>query len=297
MSSQGSQAAFAIADEGTAIGSFTYALDLVSESIKKTGSIINASGLRGIRAHVVERTRTGPYTVGGDITLHPSAADLDVLLPYIMGADESTDTFAFGETLASHEFAFLKDLGPKRALYDGCAVNRATFRASSGNPLELVLNVIGKTETISDTAFPSITPGVTSAHAPYTFEEGVLTLVSSTRTMMDFELVIDNVVVPRFSNSTTATDTPTTDQIVTLKTTNPYTSSETDLYAQALAGTTGTLVFTNGGLSLTFTFAKLQVPDNTPVVSGRGEIPLVLEMTARKSGSTEALEITSDAAA
>ena len=111
------------------------------------------------------------------------------------------------------------------------------------------------------------------------------------------ELVIDNSLNARFTNSLSATSITPQDRVITLKTTNPFTSDEVDLYGQSNAGAAGSLVFTNGGMSTTFTFATLQVPDVSPIVGGKQEIPLVLEMTARMSGSTRELVVTHDSVA
>ena len=296
--SMGHQALLAINDAGTEIGSFTNAFEFVSESLKKTGQILDTSGIRGTRSHVAERTRAGVYTVSGQITLHPSPADLDLLLPYIMGAAESTDTFALGESLDDFEFAVLVDRGPKRFLYDGCKVNTATFKGSGGGLVELTLDIVGKTETVSDTVFPAITPGVATNNMPYVFSDATLTLQGTGgRIITEFEIGIDNSLESRTSNSASVTSIDATDRNISFKCTLPYISDNTDLYEQALAGAAGSMVLTNGNMSTKFTFGTLQVPDNTPVVGGKTEIPLELAMVARRSGASSELVITNDSAA
>lgn len=274
---------------GTAIGSYTEAMEIVSESVKKTGTILDTNGIRGTRSHASERTAEGTYTVAGQITLHPTPAVLDLWLPRILGANESTDTFALADTLP--EFDLLIDRVAKRFVYGGCKVNKATFSGSSGQLIQLVLDIIGKTETVSDTAFPSITA---PTDPPYVFHQGALTLVGSARAFNSFETVIDNALATRFSNSQAATDITPADRIVSLKCETPYTSSEVDLYNQALLGSAGSLVFTNGNRSLTFTYGKVQFPDNSPVIAGKGEIPLTLDGIARMTGSTRELVVVND---
>mgnify|MGYP000156199823 CR=1 FL=1 len=299
MASMGHQSQLAIADDGTAIGSFTIAYEFQSESLRKTGEIINPNGIRGTRQQPQERTRFGPYAVGGDIVMHPSPADLDNLLPYIQGAAEIIDVFNPGESLDAFEMAILVDRIAQRHLYDDCKVGRATWRSTAGpgSLVEMTLGLVGKNETVSATAFPAITPPTDAHDAPYVFSDGVFTFVSGARDVIDFEVTIDNVLATRFTNSTTATDISATDRIVTVRVTTPYTSGETALYGQALAGTAGTIVFTNGGLSTTFTFATLQVADVSPVVGSKGEIVYAIDMVARKSGATNDLVITNDSVA
>ena len=113
--------------------------------------------------------------------------------------------------------------------------------------------------------------------------------------MKEFELAIDNrLVADRFMNSTTVTDIPEGDRMITLRTTHAWAAANTDLNDQALAGAAGTLLFTNGGYSTAFGFATLQCPAESPVVAGKQEVPLVLNMIARKSGSTSELVVTHD---
>jgi hypothetical protein len=117
----------------------------------------------------------------------------------------------------------------------------------------------------------------------------------SSRVVTEFELVIDNALNARFSNSQTATDIHSTDRIVTANITVPYTSAEVDLYGVNTGGAAAaTFVFTNGNYSTTFSIAKLQIPDNSPVVESKGEILLALQGTAKKSSTTNELVITHD---
>ena len=148
--SMGHQSRLSLAAGGTAIGSYTEAYEFLTESLRKQLTIVDTAGLRGTRSHPAERTRDGTYAVGGGLQFHATPAMLDLLLPRILGANEATDVFALAETLP--EFDVLIDRVAKRFVYAGCQVNRATFRAAAGGPLELDLDVIGKTEVVSATA-------------------------------------------------------------------------------------------------------------------------------------------------
>jgi len=295
----------AIDDDGTGVGSFTQAIEVESCGLRKEATILDTAGIRGTRSHVKERTRAGGYTVQGDIVIPGvSPADLDFLLPYIMGTAESTDVFALAENLDSFEFAVLVDVGSERHLYDDCKVNRATFSSTAGDFLNLTLNVIGKTATESATAFPSITPPIAAHDAPFIHSDVAVTLEGTgSRQIFDFELVIDNVIVPRFTNSLTATALLETDRIVTCKCSLPYDSSPdtTDLYDVAVSGAAATFLFTNAaspGLTLDFTLGSFQIPARTPTITGRGDETIIeLEGIVRKSGSTMELVITNDSVA
>lgn len=288
--SMGFQARLSLAAAGTAIGSYTEAYEFVAESLQKRATILETAGLRGTRSHPAERTRDGTSAVAGSLRFHATPAMLDLLLPRILGAAESSDLFALAETLP--EFDVLLDRVAKRFVYGGCKVSRAIFRGRAGGLLELQLDLVGKTETVSATAFPAI---AAPTDPPYVFQDGTLTLLGTSRKMIDFTLAVDNSVAGRFTNSTAATDVSPSDRVVTLECKTPFTSDETDLYGQNVAGAAAaTLAFVNGGYSTTFSLAKLQVPDASPTVGGRGEIVLALRGTARKSGSTAELAVTHD---
>lgn len=292
--SQGAQSKMCI-EPGSASHTFDTSsepLEFLSETLQKKGVILDTNGIRGTRSHRVESTKAGSYEVGGSIRFHPSPLNLDLWLPRILGAAESTDSFALAETLPN--FGVMIDRVGGVFEYEDCVVNKATFRAGQNGMLELELDVWAVDETTGGT-YPSLTYGVAAGDYPYVFHEGVLTLQSGERQMMDLEIVIDNMLERRFANSQTATSLTPKDRLVTVKTTNPFTSAEMSaLYEQSHAGASGTVVFTNGNMSTTFTFGTLQVPDLSPVVSGKQEIPLKLEMTARMTGSTRELVVTHD---
>jgi hypothetical protein len=268
--------------------------EFLTESIAKSATHLDTDGIRGTRSHSKEVVREGIYTVAGTITMNPSPADLDLLLPRILGAAASGDTFALAETLPA--FGVLVDRVAERFQYTDCYVNRATFRSQAGGLLELSLDILGKTE-VKGTSYPSITLGVTAADAPFVHQDAVVTLAAGAEECLSIEIVIDNVLDARFANSQTAGSITPQDRIITCNLVMPYTSDETSLYSQAVGGIAATIKYTNGDISTLFTFGILQTPDNSPTVPGKSEITLPLAMVARKSGTTEALVVTNDATA
>lgn len=290
---QGSQAQFA-ADSVTPVDGSSEPYEVLSDGLRKTSTILDTGGLRGTREHSQERTRAGNDDVRGSIVMVCSPADLDNWLPRILGAAESADSFDFAETIP--EWVWLSDRVGDVYLYQGCKVSRATFAGSAGGFVTMTLDVVAKSETTGQ-AFPSLTLSTAENSKPYIFSDSTLTLQSSSRNITSFSLVIDNLAVPTFHNSTTATDIDATDQVITLDCNVDNSSGNQDLYEQALAGATGSLVLTRGNMSCTFTFGTLQVPDQTPIVGGKGRIGWDLSMTARKTGSTAALSVTNDSTA
>jgi hypothetical protein len=289
----GHQSRLSMAAAGTAVGSYTEAYEFRTEGLRAAREIVETSGIRGTRSMPIERTRDGTVRINGTIAFHATPAMLDLLLPRIMGSAEVADLFAVAETLP--EFDVLIERVAKRFVYAGCKVARATFRATAGGALELDLEITGKSETVSATAFPTITA---PTDPPYIWSDAVCTVEGSARVVTRWELSIDNQLNARFSNSNTATDIHTQGRVVTVSMTVPYTSDEVDLYGINSSGASGaTFVLTNGGRSITFTIGALAVADSSPVVGGPGEILLEMNGIAKSSGSTKELSITSDSTA
>lgn len=271
--------------------------EFISEGIKKTGVILDTNGISGTRSHAIERTKPGPYEVGGPLVINPSPIDLDAWLPRIMGtAEQATDIFNLAESLTTvGVFGVLKELQVENFQYTDCKVNSATFRASANGLLELELDIMGLTEVKTTGSAPTHTPGIATNNDPFAWQEGVVTLGGNPITCMSFEITIDNAIRRRFSNSITATDLTAGDRIVTAKFTVPYsTSNELALYDAATTGIAATVVFTNGTITTTFTLGILQAPAITPVVGSKDEIVLLIEGIARMTGSTREIVIIND---
>lgn len=301
LDAQGAQAKLCI-EPGTGPHTFDTSSEpyfFESENLVGKAPIIPQTGISGSRSHHSIRTRFGLRTVAGTITMFPSPNDLNLLLPRILGANESSDTFALAETLPA--FGVMIDRVTKVFSYSDCYVNKATFSGTAGGKIQLVLDILGTDWSVGNAGtFPALTLAVAAADQPYTMSsDAVFTLAGSARTTKSFELVIDNMLEARFSNSVAATSITPKDRVITLKTVHPYTSGESDLLQQALYGATGTLVLTPigggmSGVSTTFTFAVLQVDDETPIVPGKQAIDLTLNMTARMTSTTKELVVTHD---
>ena len=291
----GTAAVGAIAQLGTDPSSTTVTqrFEFVSESVGKRGTIIETGGIRGTRSHSKERTRVGPYSVGGTIVMEPSPEELAIWLPRILGTAASGTTYALAETLPT--FVLVVDRVTKVFTYEGCKVASATFGFRKGVAMSLSMNIIGTTESIGNAGtFPSLSLGTTG---PFTLTDtsGAVTILSVVRPVFDFEVTIDNgAVADRHLNATTVSQIPITDRVITLRSTHPYSSDETDLYDQAITGGAGTIVATYAGYSLTFAFANLQAPAEAPTVGSKGEILLSLNSIAKQSGATKELIVTLD---
>ena len=286
--SMGFSSRLSMAAAGTAIAAYGESHEFVSEGLRRTSTILDTSGIRGTRSHATGRTRDGTYRVEGAIRMHATPTMLNLLLPRILGTSAGSNVFALAEALP--QFDVLVDRVAERFVYGGCKVNRALFRGHAGGLLELVLDLAGKTETTSATAFPAIAP---PTDPPYVFQDGALTLLSTTRKMLAFELVVDNALAVRFTNSVAASDVSPADRIVTFRCRTPFTADEIDLYGPGAAGgAAAALTFTNGAASVAFSLAAVQFADVSPVVPGKEEIVLTLEGVARRTAGASELTVT-----
>lgn len=259
--------------------------------LAKFGAILERDALRGDRSAVSEDTRQGPYTVSGTIQMRPTPEDLAIWLPRILGGTPSGTSYTIANVLPS--FRVDQDIVAKVNTYLGCKVDKATFSFRKGDFMRLSMDICGKSETTATGGgFPSLTGSITT---PFVIYDGVLTLLAAARTFDDCEIVINNnLTKDNFKNSNTVVALDEGPRMITVRTSHAYNLTNIDLYNQALAGAAGTLVLTLGNYSMTFTFGTLQVPDNTPKIQGKEDIPLILEMTARKLSTAKEIAVTLD---
>jgi hypothetical protein len=254
-------------------------------------------GIRGTRSRNKARVRQVQRRVTGGITMNPTPVELDQWFPRILGAAEVADAFALAETVP--EFGVLIDRVAARYVYTGCKVSRCTISGRQGELISFRVDIEGKDEIESATAFPGTIPAIDGG-APYVFSDCTfaLTADASAVEVQEFEITIDNVVsADRFMNSLTRNTIVALDRMVTVRLVVPFTADEIDLHDQAAGGQGGTLTLTNGGQSTLFTFGALDTPAETPSITGKDELTQTLNMTAYKSGSTPELAITHDSTA
>lgn len=246
-------------------------------TLAKRATHLERQGIRGTRSHDVDDVVEGPYTVNGQISLNPSNTELAALDVRAIGAGGTV-----AETLS--EFAVLVDKGADVYTYANCKVNRMTLSGRQGELINLTLDVEGLTESATGSS-----PAEPSSATPFWFDDVVLTIGGTAYEVEAFELVVDNALLTdRFQMNESRADLPEGDRMVTLRTEHSYSSNTSGLHTVAIAGSTGTLVLNDGGgNSRTYSFGKLQAPNDGPEVASKGPIPLVKNFVARKDGATK----------
>jgi hypothetical protein len=297
MSSQGAHAQLAI-DSSSPFSASSTALEFLEfdPGIDQTLIDLGDRAIRGTRSHSKERVAQGILKVEPTVLMQPSPTELDQLLTPILGGTESVDVFAVDEDVPARFLLF--DAVAKVHEMGNVYVDKAIFRGQVNQPLMLELQFKGKTHTPRAAGyFTTVSVPAIDTDQVLVFHEGVLTLRSSARSFEQFVLVIDNDLEVNFYNSRTASDICAQDRKIMLGTSTPYTSSEIDLFDDPMtsaAGDSGTLVFTSGSKSTTFTFGNLKEMAKAPSVKSKREIKLPLQYKAYRSGATKEIEITHD---
>lgn len=268
--------------------------EVVSSSVKKQGEVLDGMGLLGTRSRREDRTRAGIVRIGGQIALDINPLMFDFFLPYILGANESTDTFAVADSLPG--FDMLEDpfgSGSSAFKYSELYVNRFTLRFAPGI-LRATLDVIGKTVTTGQ-SFTSAALGATATTAaPYVFHDTASGITirggSGTQEIEEGELVIDNALDVKFRNSQTATSIRASDRVVSAYFSIPLTTTTLSTYFGDKTAADATIAITNGTVTTTFTLNNFKIPDDGIEVGGKGEVALQLRGNARGDG-TDAFDI------
>ena len=257
--------------------------EFLSESVRMVQSHVNTQGVRGTRSRFAHRTRIASEQITGSITMQPSVAEIDRLLPRILGGATAGGITALAETVP--EFQLMVDRITKVFTYAGCRIGRCVISGSAGQPIQFVLDIEGETESVGNAGtFPAIT---IDTQQMFVFSDLALTLDGTAREVQSFALTIDNMLQSdRYMNSVTRSEIPAMDRAISLECVVPYTTDEDDLYDLAVAGIDGSLVLADGTTTYTVDFGNLKAPANSPVVTGKTEITLSLAFDVYKTGTT-----------
>jgi hypothetical protein len=254
------------------------AFEFLTETLALTETQTHSNGIRGHRSRQKSRVRTTREAVAGSITMNPTATELDLLLPRIFGGDT-----ILADTLP--ETFITVDRVAKVFEYVKCVCGQGVISGSSGQPLQLVTDWEGETETVTNAGtFPEITPPTDGI---FVFSDIVLTLDGTPREVDEFSLTINNLLSTElYRNAISREEIPAADREVTLSATLPYDTANVDLYDAAIAGAAGSLVFSDGSDTYTFILANVKIPAVSPNVSAKDDIPLAINANIFAEGDT-----------
>lgn len=266
------------------------------ENLAAKLELIDGNAINGTLDRNIELVRDGAIRVGGPINMIPNAYEFSQLLRWILGGTPSgTGTVTYPLTQANDlpEKYVTIDRVIKVFTYTGCKVSRATFRATQGGPLELSLEIVGKSASeASAGTFPSLTLDI--SNGPFVFRDLVMSVGGTTVKAKEFTLTVDNMLdTERFFNSQTLQSIDQPDRKITFETSLPYGDHQALKSGFTAAGTAVVATFTNGGAVLAFSMVKVAIPYEDPATPGRVvEIMLPVSGDAMSSGTTASLVTT-----
>lgn len=279
-----------LAMDPTAIDGSSQPFEVVSSTLKLQETHVRSTGARGSRSRNKGRVRLVQRRVSGQIILEPTAAELDYLLPYMLGGSTSLGVTDVGETLT--ELLIAQDQVTKVPTWSGCRIARWTLGGSAGQPIRLTLDIEGEDESVGAAgSFPSLTYDETNY---FVFPDLTLNLggVSGVK-FRTFALTMDNLVdAERWNNSTTRTEIASQDRAVQLTVDAPYTSDNQGLKDNAIAGAAASLVMTDGTDTYTFAFGNAKIPSVGPDYPGKSELFLGLTVDCYEDGANSECKVT-----
>ena len=267
-------------------------LDFESADFGVEENLFQLNGLRGTRSRDISRVRPNTRIAQGSISLQPTAVEWTYLLQWIFGGTPTgtgTVTYPLGDTILTQYLSI--DRVSKVFTYSNVAVDKATFSATEGGPLQLRLDLIGTDEAAPGAAgsFPTLTLDTTTN--PFLFVDLVLTIGATQQYYCkDFELTVNNFLdKTRYYNSPVLTAVYPEDREITFKTNLAYGAANA-LYNAGSSGVAMSSVFTFGAQILTMTAGSLIFPRKPSVIASKQEIMLPIDGYLMKSGSN--LELT-----
>lgn len=280
--------------EGTAV-TVDSLLEVLSGDIALVETEHHAQGMAGSRSQFAARTRANIRRVSGSLALQPNAAEWALLLPWILGADASSTTYALAETLQPFTATIKRDNGTdgKVPTYNGCKVSRAVISSEAGGPVNLQMDVEARDETLGNAGtFPSLTLNV--ATGPFIHADlsgsGTLTVAGTAFPAKRVSVSIDNFLdTERFVNSTTRSGLVPKDRVITVEIAGPYGGKES-LYPTAAtlaAGVAVVITYQNivHAVSMSISLPKVHFARRSPPWAGREEVDLVFSGIARASSA------------
>jgi len=278
----------------TTFSASSFRFPILSHDLRRSIEVVSDESLRGTRTRAVERLALGLIKVSGSLTIQPNVLSLENFMPFILGTATSSGSYVVADTLPT--LYLLIDTVAK--VYTAtCAVTKATFSGEPGERITMKLDLVGSAWTIgaAGTFASASIPAIDIATRPYMFyDDGSGITINSIAYAIDkFDVSIDNKIVPTYMMGQTATDLYPTDRVVMVSVETKYTSGETTLETDQVAGTprTASISMTNGENTFSFTFGNLLASANSVVIPGRNHLRLQSEYQAYGVSTTKEIVV------
>jgi hypothetical protein len=211
--------------------------------------------------------------VAGPVSFNPRPNQLRAILPLILGGTFATNTIKVAPTCPFYRVGHLDNSTIAQVYsYIDCVTSKATFSSSSaqGGMLNLAMDIEAcQSSRAAVGTWPTLT---LSTQQPFVHSQSALTVNGVVQRISDASIVIDNqLIVDEFYNSRYRGDMPQDGQMIQLTHTSPFDTAD-DLAMLDLTGAVaGSMVYTAGPFSLTFTFPALRLIPSEPDIGGRGQ--------------------------
>lgn len=262
-------------------------VEFVSESLSRSNTLFDSSGITGNRSLSTSRTRLMQAAVGGELTLLATPAALQKWLPRILGQSTSQSTFDLSPMLPRFETTI--DRGDDILTYKHCIVSRARIVGLAGRPFEIKLDIEAVDETIpsadsfSEVSLPN--------ELPYFFSDLDLRVDSESIPVDQFELLVDNHLRKRFVNSVVATSIDSTRSEVRLQFKKKGPTAGNLLGNLEWPGSAVEFTLNDGQVATQFLFGAIQNFSTSSHVDRRNETSQTVSGWAVASNSEPALRV------
>lgn len=257
-------------------------------NVSKRSQIMVPDMSTGNRARPIELNREAAFSIGGQISLQATPANLNYLLPYLSG--DLTSPYANTEPTDGllPTFQIAIDKLAQAHSYSGCTVDRLTATFNRGDFINLSFDIEGINEAVGGSAArtqaqlaalsPSLSP-------PFVFYDAVVTVGGVSYSFASAVLVIDNVLEKNqwFGGSQVRASLPTTDLQVSIALSVPYNATNKALYDTGATSAAVVLTATNGANSVAITLPAVQFPAQPKDDPNRSEMLMSLNGTCGSS--------------
>lgn len=258
----------------TAAGSTTYTTRIAALNfgLKATTNYAKDEGNNGRLWSRDEDFVIDKTAVAGPVSFNPRPNQLRTILPLILGGSFSSNVIKASALCPFYRVGHLDSTVEQVYNYIDCITSKATFSSSSaqGGMLNLAMDVEACQNSRGAVGtWPTL---ALSTQQPFVHSQSTLTINSVDYRVSDASVVIDNqLIVDQYFNSRYRTDMPQDGQMIQLTHTSPFDNSD-DLELLDLTGSvSGSLVYTAGTMSVTFTFPALRLIPSEPDIGGRGQ--------------------------
>jgi len=287
--------------------------EILREDIRYTDNLLGGNGMTGTIDSIGNHLRYGARVVAGSITMEVGPNELANWLPRILGNTASPPTYTTDEVFDLKPFDIMIRRDQATVIYRRCSVSSATFTSSASiggeeQLMRMTLNVIGYEE--HDSLWPATPPALpTGTRLYWLLGDGKLEMTPTGGSAKEyyfdaFSLRIDNNLIPKLRNFLSVTCVQSQGRKIRLRVRTPYTGSGSldthdDLYINAFAGgavlsflgTKNLSGQTGSAYETVITLPDVRQTRMTPSTSGRGEIPLSVDLEAYRTSTTEPISI------